>query len=519
MSTIPDSASSASPAPRRLSKSKFLAALQCEKRLYLQVHHPELAAPPDAAAQAILDMGSEIGVLARRRFPAGVLVDLSYRQAKEALARTAELMADPSVPAIFEAALYFDSILVRVDILERAANAGGMTRWRLIEVKASTKMKDIHTDDVAIQYYVARGAGVVVAEAGIMHVNGQYIHEGGEPNIERMFTWRDLTKEVDEKAGSVSTRLAGIHAMLMRPFPPEREPDHHCHSPYECPFWDYCTREKPARWIYYLPGGGSAPALLLAKGVMTIDDIPGDVSLSAVQRRVKDNVEWVSDDLASALHSVRYPVHHLDFETFMPAVPKFPATRPYQILPMQWSDHVEYEDGTVVHCDFLFREPKDPREAFVSALLASLGKEGSICVYSGYERTILERLVETFPLFEKQLMDVIARLWDLYEVIKAHYYHPDFAGSYSIKAVLPAVMPALGYQDLDVQDGRSAARAYYRMVFEESDWVEQERIAIALSRYCERDTWAMLQIRRVLQEKVACSDRNCGGPTYKTPEW
>jgi predicted RecB family nuclease len=224
-----------------------------------------------------------------------------------------------------------------------------------------------------------------------------------------------------------------------------------------------------------------------------------------VQRRVKNNVEWVGADLAAALNSARYPIHHLDFETFMPAVPRFPSTRPYQVMPMQWSDHVEYEDGTVTHYEFLGRDPKDPREAFVSALLASLGEEGSICVYSSYERAILERLTDAFPRFERQLRNVIGRLWDLYEVIRAHYYHPGFAGSYSIKAVLPAVVPTLGYRDLDVQDGRSAALAYYRMVFEESDWVEQDRIATSLLRYCERDTWAMLQIRRVLKEKVAAT--------------
>jgi len=136
MSTIPDSASTFPPAPRRLSKSKFLAALQCDKRLYLQVHHPELATPRDAATQAILDMGSEIGVLARRRLPSGVLVDSAYRRIKEALTQTAELMANPSVPAIFEAALYFDSVLIRVDILERVTKADGTTQWRLIEVQA-----------------------------------------------------------------------------------------------------------------------------------------------------------------------------------------------------------------------------------------------------------------------------------------------------------------------------------------------------------------------------------------------
>jgi predicted RecB family nuclease len=502
MVTIPESVSSPWHTPHRLSKSKFLAALQCEKRLYLAIHHPELATRPDAAAQAILDMGTEIGVLARKRFPGGVLVDSSYRKGKEALARTAELVADPEVPAIYEAALYFDHVFVRVDILERLIEVDGSTRWRLIEVKASTKAKETHVDDVAIQYYVAREAGLPVVETGLLHVNSHYIYGGGEPDVEQLFTWRDLTSEIQERVAAVPDRLASFQTMLTQPAPPERVPDSHCHSPYECPFWNYCTKNKPPRWIYYLPGGGQLPALLLSQGIETIDHIPADARLSVVQRRVRDNVEWLSDDLAGALDSARYPVHHLDFETFMPPVPRFRDTRPYQVIPMQWSDHVEYADGAIAHHEFLYRHPKDPREDFVTALLAVLGTEGSICVYSGYERAILERLAERFPAFERPLTEVMARLWDLYEVLKAHYYHPAFAGSYSIKTVLPAIVPALGYQDLDLQDGSSAARAYYRMIFQEADWVEQERIAESLSRYCARDTLAMVEIRKVLKTKL-----------------
>jgi hypothetical protein len=485
-----------------LSKSRFLAALQCEKRLYLHVHKPEWATPPDAAARAMLAMGSEIGALARRRFRGGTLVDVSYQRAKDAVDTTSELIADPSVSAIFEGALYFDHVLVRVDVLERLPGPDGATRWRLIEVKASTRVKDVHVDDVAIQCYVARGAGVPVIEAGVMHVNARYLYEKGEPDLNQFFTWKDLTNEVNTKLAHVPERLAAAQAVLARPFPPAKEPGGHCHSPYECPFWNHCTRNKPARWIYYLPGGGTVPALMLEKGIDTIDDIPADVRLSPVQRRVRDNVEWIGDGLASALKSVQYPVHHLDFETFMPAVPRFAGTRPYQMLPMQWSNHVEYADGTVAHQEFLYRHPKDPREEFVSALLVSLGEAGSICVYSSYERTILERLAEAFPQYEPQLTALITRLWDLYEIIKGHYYHPGFAGSYSIKAVLPAIVPTLGYQDLEVRDGTSAARAYYVMVFEETDWVEQERIADSLLQYCGRDTRAMLEIRRVLIEKA-----------------
>src|SRR2546426_7824678 len=88
----------------RLSNSKFLSGLQCHKRLYLEVHHPSLATKPDEATQAMFDMGTEVGELARSRFPGGVLVPAGYRQTEAALSQTAELVQDLAVPAIFEAA-------------------------------------------------------------------------------------------------------------------------------------------------------------------------------------------------------------------------------------------------------------------------------------------------------------------------------------------------------------------------------------------------------------------------------
>jgi predicted RecB family nuclease len=134
-------------------------------------------------------------------------------------------------------------------------------------------------------------------------------------------------------------------------------------------------------------------------------------------------------------------------------------------------------------------------------LLESLGQEGSICVYSDYERSVIGRLAEALPSLRQELQRLLNRLWDLYEVIRDHYYHPAFKGSYSIKSVLPAVVPSLGYDDLEIQDGEFAARVYYRMVFEETDWVEKARIREALLKYCERDTLAMVELRRELGKK------------------
>src|SRR5271157_2515129 len=133
----------------RLSKSKFCAGCQCLKRLYLQVQQPELAAEPDAAAEAIIEQGREVGMLARRMFPGGVEV-CSTSGLDQAIRATRELVANSEVPAIFEGTFENGGVLVRVDILHRRKDK----RWRLIEVKSGTSVKEEHLDDVGIQYRV-----------------------------------------------------------------------------------------------------------------------------------------------------------------------------------------------------------------------------------------------------------------------------------------------------------------------------------------------------------------------------
>ncbi len=503
MLILPERSAPPLPTAVRLSKSKFLSGLQCHKRLYLEIHDPELAGRPDAATQAILDMGTEIGELARQRVPGGVLVDVDHRHAAEALKRTQELVNDPTVPAIFEGAFVYEHVLIRVDMLERVVSAeDGSVSWRLVEVKSSTRVKEIHIDDLAVQAYVLTGTGLTLAGTCLMHINTQYIYDGRTLDLDQLFALHDLGDHVAARQATVMTRLAEMKAMLTLPAPPAIEASGHCQTPYECPFWDFCTKDKPARWIFHLPGGAQTFHALAKLGVTTIDDIPAGFHLSITQRRMRDNVEWISAGLKGTLETVRYPVHHLDFETFMPAIPRFPRTRPYQTIPTQWSNHIEMENGDVTHDEYLCLDPKDPREELVVALLESLGQEGSICVYSGYERAILERLADLLPVLRTDLQRVLARLWDLFPVIRDHYYHPAFEGSYSIKSVLPAVVPELGYGDLDIQEGGMAAQAYYRMVFDDTDLIEKVRLKEALLHYCGRDTLAMVQLRRALYQKV-----------------
>ena len=487
------------PAFARLSKSKFLSGLQCHKRLYLEIHQPFLATKPDAATQAMFEMGTEVGALARSRFPGGVLVTAGYRQTEAALAQTAALIQDLSVPAIFEAAFLHEGVLIRADVLERVPSMEGQPGgWHLIEVKSSTRVKDIHLEDLAVQSHVIAGAGLSLLSVGLMHITTGYQYRGGAIDLTELFAVQDLSEAVAQRRAEVPGRLAGMTSMLLQSQSPAIEPDRHCHTPYDCPFWNHCTKDKPSRWIHYLPGSKQIVGQLTEQGVTTIDEIPDGTKLSPVQRRVKENVEWISPKLGAVLKAVQYPVHHLDFETVMLAVPRFSETRPYQALPVQWSNHIEEATGELRHEEFLHKDTSDPRKVLAESLLESLGEKGSICVYSPYERSILEQLAIAIPSLKPALSSIIARLWDLFPIIRDHYYHPAFDGSYSIKSVLPAMVPSLAYDDLAIKEGGHAASQYYRMVFVETDWVERATIEEALLRYCERDTLAMVELRRTL---------------------
>jgi len=484
--------------PPRLSKSRYMAGLQCPKRLYLEIHRPDLAAETDAATQAMFDMGARVGALARETIPGGVLVDLEHYEVREGLERTAALLAGPAVPAIFEGFIEYDGVVARPDLLERVA-AG---RWRLTEVKSTGQVKPEHHDDLAIQAYVLMGAGCRLDACRLMHIDTGYLYPGGPLDLSQFFCAEDLTAEVVSRQADIPKRLGEMRDVLAASVAPAIEPGDHCTHPYDCAFWEHCTAGKPARWIYHLPGGRKAYRDLVALGIQTIDEIPAGFPLSPLQQKVRDGVECIGHGLGAALQAVRYPVHHLDFETLGSAIPLYPGTRPYQPVPFQWSNHIEAADGTVRHQEYLHGDASDPREPFARTLLDSLGGQGSICVYTSYEQNILTALADALPHMREALLALLPRLWDLHAVVKAHYYHPGFGGSYSIKSVLPALIPALAYDDLEIQGGTRASLQYARMVFGGAEPAAQATLRAALLEYCERDTLAMLELRRALRRKA-----------------
>jgi hypothetical protein len=482
-----------------LSKSRFLAGLHCPLNLWYQCYNRDLASEVSPAQQAIFDMGHEVGRLATQLYPGGVLIEEDHLHHKEAVQSTLAAMKDPSVAAIYEAAFISDGVRIRVDILERL-NDGA---WNLIEVKSATSVKDLYLPDVAVQYHVLKGSGLNILTAAILHLNNQYVYDGNQLDLNGLFTLSDLTGEVHDLQEKIPSQLAGLKGMLAEANPPAIYPSKNCISPYKCGFWEFCTAEMPKYWVMRLGGISQTKfSELIEMGIEDISHIPDSFPLSALQSRMRDCVanreEYIDPDLLDELMDVEYPIHFLDFETMGTAIPRYAGTRPYQTIPFQWSDHVLYRDGTLEHREYLCEEDKDPREEFVNTLIEGLGERGTIFIYTTYEKGVLNGVIEHLPKYEGQLLAIIDRFKDLHATIRRCFYHPDFQGSFSLKSVLPAVLPAMSYETLSIQEGSQASVEYFRMLDPATSSEEREKIKKDLLDYCGHDTLAMVRIREEL---------------------
>ncbi len=490
------------PSIRSLSKSRVMAGLQCPKRLYLESYEPDRRDDLDPGRRAILDAGRLVGRVARGRYPGGVQIEEDPQLHDQAVRQTACALADPRTPAIYEAAFTHGEIRVRVDILSRANGSG----WDLIEVKSSTGFKEEYLSDIAIQLHVAEGSGVPVRRAFLLHVNNQYVWPGGAYDLGSLFTAHEVSDEVRAWLPGLLQRVETMRAVLQALTPPPIAVGPHCWKPYQCPFLGHCHEGIPEHHVLDLPK--LSPKMyraLLAAAIEDIRDIPDDFDgLSELQRRVRDCVvrgeAFAHPDLKPKLDAIRYPVHFLDFETCNPPLPIIPGTRPFQQTPFLWSDHVLGPDGRLHHRSYLHPDRTDPRGPLTEALLASLDGEGSIVVYSGFEARVIRSLAEDLPPLADRLLPLVEhRMVDLHQLIHAHYYHPEFHGSFSIKAVVPALIDGLGYDDLPIQEGSQAALAFSIMTDPETPPAERAEVRDGLLAYCRRDTEAMFRLFETLK--------------------
>jgi hypothetical protein len=174
---------------------------------------------------------------------------------------------------------------------------------------------------------------------------------------------------------------------------------------------------------------------------------------------------------------------------------------PYDQIPFQWSVHVQRKPGAALeHFEYLADDSNDPRPEFVKTLCQVIGTKGSVLAYSsGFESGRLGELAAWLPQYKDKIENIQGRLWDPLPVIRTHVYHPEFRGSYSLKLVLPALVPDMTYQGMEVAEGSEAGLAWEKMIRADAESEDRKRLKDALLAYCKQDTLGMVRLLDVLQ--------------------
>ena len=491
-----------------LSKSQYLRGIQCEKSLWLYKYRRELQDSPSDSQLARFGSGVEVGALALKLFDCTDKIDFETSDFTQKIAQTDSLLKN-GAKAIAEATFAHNGILVMIDILQ-------ITDEGLIinEVKSSTSLKPVYIDDLAIQYFVLSNAvrGLKVIGANLVHINSDYTRNGAL-ELDKLFCKIDCIKSVIEKQSEVADNLAKFkHILSDSANPPQIPIDLHCDNPYPCDFSGFCRANLPKEnSVFDISRLDSRKKYALYhSGIVNFSDIRDFSAFNDKQRlqikcALRREVHIDRDAIRAFLATLRYPIYHLDFESFAEPVPSFDSQRPYMQVPFQYSLHIDYGDSRLEHREFLADCYGDPRESLAKSLTQNIPQGAFILAYNAsFEKGVMKNLGAIFPQYAEILEGFVANVADLMTPFaQKTYYHYAMNGSYSIKAVLPALVPEMAnaYKNLGlIHNGGEANEAFPRLKF--MDESTRESYRTALLEYCKLDTLAMVKVVEKLKELV-----------------
>lgn len=486
-----------------LTQSDYLEGLKCRRRMWLERYIPSRADRTDLSPQVHREEQWALRRLSERLFPGGVRASGVPGDPVSAAAETRRLLADPRIPAIFGAVFDRDGVEIRVDVLERLP-AG---RFGLHRVSLAGSGEALDVEVLALQRFVLEHCGLHATHNELLQLDRAYVRgpDGVDPT--RLFARVDCRRKVEARLREIRQSLRQLHELLDGHTEPGIEPGLHCRQFHGCEYWHWCTRSKPGDWILRLPGLDERQCDdLRTRGVQRIAEIPENVRLSALQARARTaarsgHIE-VLPRLESGLHGYGPPAWYLEVKTISPAIPVYPRTRPFQVIPYQWSLAQVDAEKKIHHRHFASSNGRDRRREFAETLIETLGGDRlPVVVYAHFERRRLVDLRGEFPDLEVPLGSIIGRLADLLPVLRKCVYHPGFGGSFSIRRVAPVLVPGFEWNcGEELLDPAGCALAYHRIVAGDVDDATRRDLCQQIAASGRRSVEAMVDVHRTLLE-------------------
>ena len=403
-------------------------------------------------------------------------------------------------------------------------------------------------DNRPVNYYLA----VLNSEYeydGTLDENGKCVYNnmGGQEIV----TFLDMNETTEAYQTIILKEIATLESYISTPHDLTKKVDVGKHCAWgentECPFWSHCfqrLRDVPYTNSAnkYLDSHKSFTAWgiegkyqLINEGYYKFDDVPMEWLVKEkhlIQRDCYDNgTEYVDKEkMQYWFDQLEYPIYHFDFETFGCPLPRFHGEEPYRQSVFEFSLHIEREPGVCgkEKDNFIFLNEEcydDERRALAEAIIDhfEFNEDGTLkgtmlAQNTSFEIGRLKELARLFPEYSAKLLAICEKSADLMHLLKNNkemykgmknsdifnYYHKDLSGSYSIKKTLPALVPELTYEGMDVGNGVQAYITYINYDSKETTYglKTKEDRREALKRYCQQDTWAMVEILRAVRRKI-----------------
>ncbi|MEM9423331.1 MAG: DUF2779 domain-containing protein, partial [Spirochaetota bacterium] len=461
------------------------------KSLWLYRYRKDLAAPFSKETEQRLNIGHNVGELAQQYFQERgptVEVHAPFWDVEGGACQTRSFLAEGE-DVIFEATAALDQAYSRIDVLRRKPYG----QMELIEVKAATKVKPYHIDDMSFQYHVFSNAGYAIDACYMMLINTGYTRQG-PLELDKLFQFCDVSTPVRARGRKVLEASNQFSDMLGKKVEPQIEMGNHCSRPFECVYVEYCQKLRQR------PKGELFP-----KAVSELENISeeGGEKKSKVPKRYQIR----PDMLRRWLDALRYPLYFLDYECCQSPLPMFDQSRPYQVIPFQFSLHIQPEENAALqHVSFLYMgdEPggeRDPRKPFIHKLLEHCGSEGSIVVYNqSFEASVNRSLARDFPSYKEALFALNARMKDMHVPFGKYWlYSPLQRGGTSLKTILP-IYTSFSYEDIAMNNGLDAMNAY--LAFLQGAVPEPAELRADLEEYCRLDTLALYLLLVAIKQEL-----------------
>ncbi len=487
-----------------LSKTRYTLGVTCPKLLWLKCFKPEEA--EEINNTAIFQNGNEIGALARRLFGDDYIL-IDYDKGLDSMLKETDKYMKDKPNIICEATFDYQGNFCSVDVLKNDVDG-----VEIYEVKSATKLKEINIEDISYQIWVLKKLGLNVKKSCVVHVNGNYV-KNGDLDIHEFFSIEDITDLID--CDEVEENSKELKKVIDVDKEPELDLSINCHDPYDCEFFNYCTRNLPHPNVFDLDGVNFNTKLdLYRNNIISFKDLEKEPSLKEktldqinhelYYLEPKINKEVIKD----FLKDIKYPLYFLDFETYQSVIPMIDGTKPYEQITFQYSLHYYLEEnGKLYHKEYLSDNYYgDPREDLARQLCEDIPMDVPVIAYNmSFERGRIKEMAEAFPKYRKHLLNIENNIIDLLPIFKKHHYYVrEMEGSASIKHVLPALFPndkELDYKSLPVvHKGDEASNAFVNL--KNMDEEEEQRVRDGLLKYCELDTLAMVKIFDKLKEIV-----------------